>query len=89
MKRFALLVTCGLMLASSGCCLFGQPWCGSPYGAGYGPQQGGFGGYGGYPGNCPGGACGVYPGAYMGGAPTATVPYGYPQAVMVDPLPQY
>lgn len=85
MKRYALLITCAFMLASSGCCLFGRPCGYGGYGAGYAPS------FGGYPaqGGCPSGACGQYPGAYMGGAPTAVAPYGYPQTAIVDPLPVY
>lgn len=91
MKRFAILLACTLMISSSGCCLFGRPcWGGggcSPcgYGAGYTPNYGGYAPAGG----CPNGQCGTYPGAYVGGAPTAAVPYGYPQHAMLDPMPVY
>lgn len=81
-----------MMLSGSGCCLFGYPGVfNGGYGAGYPPTYGG-GGYGG--GACPNGACpgaygGGYPGAYNAGAPTAVVPYGYPQTTYVNPLPVY
>lgn len=92
MKHIALLLTCTLMLASSGCCLFGRPcWGGNAcgYGAGYAPTYGG-GGYYAPSGGCPTGQCGQYPGAYLGGAPTAAVPtYGYPQTATLDPMPIY
>ncbi len=89
MKRLALVLTCAMMLSGSGCCLFGYPGgCGGGYGAGYPPTYGGGGGYGGG-GACPSGACGQYPGAYNGGAPTAVVPYGYPQTAVLDPMPVY
>ncbi len=94
MKRFALAITCAMMLSGSGCCLFGYP--GGGWGAGYPPTYGGA-GYGG--GACPTGACGTYPGAYSGGAPTAVAPYGYPQTAVspygypqtaiIDPVPVY
>lgn len=96
MKRFALLLACTVMLSSSGCCLFGRSWCGgggggcSPcgggYGAGYTPSYQGYAPAGG---GCPTGQCGQYPGAYVGGAPTAVVPYGYPQQATLDPMPVY
>lgn len=88
MKRFSLLLTCVVMLSSSGCCLFGRSWGGNAcgYGAGYAPTYGG-----GYApaGGCPNGQCGQYPGAYVGGVPTAVVPYGYPQSATLDPMPVY
>ncbi len=99
MKRFALVLTCAMMLSGSGCCLFGYPgvFGGGGYGAGYPPTYGG-GGYGGG-GACPNGACGQqypgaygggFPGAYNAGAPTAYAPaYGYPQTAYVNPLPSY
>lgn len=70
MKRFALVLTCGLLIAGSGCC-HQYPYCGGGgYGAGYAPSYGG---------GCPGGACQpAYPsGAYYGGGSTAMAPYGY------------
>lgn len=91
MKRFALVLTCAMILSGSGCCLC--PFGGGGYGAGYPPTYGGGGG-----GACPTGACGQqypgsygggYPGAYNGGAPTAYGSYGYPQTAFVNPLPVY
>lgn len=89
MKRFAVLLSCALMIAGSGCCCH-QPYgaCGGyggGYGAGYAPTYSApYGGGGG----CPGGNCGpAYPGAYIQGTQTAYVPYTTTAAV--DYLPAY
>ncbi|TWT57085.1 hypothetical protein KOR42_04430 [Thalassoglobus neptunius] len=87
MKRCALMLTLALTIAATGCCCpFAQRGC-APcgYGAGYSPYNT----YSAPASPCPNGACGTYPGAYTGGAPTAMAPYAYPMTATVDPLPAY
>lgn len=78
MKRFALLLSCGLLLAGSGCCLWHQqPYCGQACPPMYGGGAA-----------CPGGACppsygpGFPAGQYYGPGASAALPSGYQTTAM-------
>jgi len=65
MKRFMLILACGIMIAGSGCCWhngFGGGGCGQSYGGGYGG------------GGCGPGGCGY--GAYAPNGQNAYAPVG-------------
>jgi hypothetical protein len=87
MKRFALLIACALMIASSGCCWhqpYGNCGCGYGSGAGYAPTYAPA--YA--PSTCPGGNCGAYPsGAAI--APTQAAYIPYTTTASLDYLPAY
>lgn len=94
MNRFVFALMCAVVLAVSGCCCH-QPCGGSPcgpcggYGMGYGAGYGtGFApAMSPYGGSCPGGNCGPYPGAYLGGTTTAYMPHAPLTTAYIEPLP--